>query len=72
MCTPSHLSLYQSLGYMWVILKQTIYPLNSVVLLSWVFEVGSQNIQSDFFKRYTYFKKHCLHLQHTVSALVGN
>ena len=48
MCTPSHLSLYQSLGYMWVILKQTIYPLNSVVLLSWVFEVGSQNIQSDF------------------------
>lgn len=65
---PSHLSLYPSLGYRWIILKQTMYPLNSVVLLSWVFEVGSQNIWSDFFKRCTYFKNYCLHFQHTISA----
>lgn len=40
----------------------------SVLLLSWVFEVGSQNIWSDLFKRCTYFKNYCLHFQHTISA----
>lgn len=37
MCVSSvHPSFYQSGCYMWDISKQTIYPLNSVVLLSWV------------------------------------